>query len=1041
MTTTGVPDQSASHTNRLAQWIRATADGLRSKIDQQRRFPPVLLVVAAAAIAGTLAYGLTKLYTCDGGTASPASGAGFQLTFSAPVFGSLVRAAEQQGCPVVSYPAVMLDTVFPMMYALLLALLVLWLERWRRATPDGTTSERAPTVTTFTLAESALVLAPFAAAIADVLPENLSLLFAAKRVLGGEEAPRLLVLLGSLGAAAKWSLLIAVGLGCAVSLLRGPRGVVIWRTRYSLLAVLLGAVPLLAIAQGQDILQRLVEGAYPWVRIAFAVVVLSMAAIVTWYCARALTQVRLDFDPPRSDPWFPFFERNLPRMLGVAVLLLGALAFARAAESVSRFALLAISSYLGAIAIGAKRRQSLGALVVGLFFRAEYADALKADALITDRLGRAAIGIIASGLMIWPNDLWPLSNLAAFAASQSREAFYLRAGAGGLLFATWALFLFVYFRRDFAAIRNGEAQSLATLRHAEQHVLAVGYPVNTLPKAVRLRASWAFGVSVVAFVLFTYWTVPVARFLGPLGVLAFTAANAVFVGSVTACIGRRHRIALVPLALVFAALVSLWNDNHAIRTLPTNGGPGPSTLAARLDVWLKAREAERAAGDTTPIPLIIASASGGGLRAAYWTALTLSTLQDRESSFAPHLFAVSGVSGGSLGAALFAAMIRDSAQGLSHADCSSALRAAQPSLAVPGPAQPAGARALAPCVKRFMGDDFLAPTIAKLLSSDLLQWFVPVPIPSWDRATALEASFETSYQATIGTRSFAETFESLMDVRNAGRVPALLLNTTHVETGRRYIAAPFTDSALFLDARYVHEELPAGALRVSTAVHNSARFSYVSPAGRIDRQDGIGRGSLVDGGYFENSGLASLNELRHAIELILRSRSASGVHPPVRIVALYLCNDPVSCERESRGDSTGAIRRGTASEWFAPARALLAAREARGGLARRQMMRDMRTPGDFLQFNVCDSLRIWPNARDSSSAGRAAATKAAQERTRERLVNPPLGWLLSAQAQRWMDSSLVPPSGSIAGCPAGNKARMDTVVALLLRRAGGSRSE
>ena len=47
----------------------------------------------------------------------------------------------------------------------------------------------------------------------------------------------------------------------------------------------------------------------------------------------------------------------------------------------------------------------------------------------------------------------------------------------------------------------------------------------------------------------------------------------------------------------------------------------------------------------------------GGLRAAYWTATVLGELHDRIDHFDQHLFAVSGVSGGSVGASVYRALI------------------------------------------------------------------------------------------------------------------------------------------------------------------------------------------------------------------------------------------------------------------------------------------------------------------------------------------------------------------------------------------------
>ena len=61
-------------------------------------------------------------------------------------------------------------------------------------------------------------------------------------------------------------------------------------------------------------------------------------------------------------------------------------------------------------------------------------------------------------------------------------------------------------------------------------------------------------------------------------------------------------------------------------------------------------------------------------------------------------------------------------------------------------------------------------------------------------------------------------------------------------------------------------------------------------AGHLRTAAGEDRGYVVDGGYFENSGAATLHDLLHA----LRSAPvASG--PPPRFVVIYLCSDPEWC--------------------------------------------------------------------------------------------------------------------------------------------------
>jgi hypothetical protein len=78
-----------------------------------------------------------------------------------------------------------------------------------------------------------------------------------------------------------------------------------------------------------------------------------------------------------------------------------------------------------------------------------------------------------------------------------------------------------------------------------------------------------------------------------------------------------------------------------------------------------------------PQLLIIVAAEGGGIRAAYWTAGILTRLVDCPPALADSLFAISAVSGGSLGAAVYVSLravprVADAARGLSGPDRSRA---------------------------------------------------------------------------------------------------------------------------------------------------------------------------------------------------------------------------------------------------------------------------------------------------------------------------------------------------------------------------------
>src|SRR5438046_1523930 len=97
----------------------------------------------------------------------------------------------------------------------------------------------------------------------------------------------------------------------------------------------------------------------------------------------------------------------------------------------------------------------------------------------------------------------------------------------------------------------------------------------------------------------------------------------------------------------------------------------------------------------------------------------------------------------------------------------------------------------APSGSGILGGSFLAPTLAKLVGPDFAQWFVPGPVRSFDRAWALEDSWAAAYREATGRDTLAEPFLDAWPGPSSG-VPALLLNGTHVQTGRRLVASPFT---------------------------------------------------------------------------------------------------------------------------------------------------------------------------------------------------------------------------------------------------------
>src|SRR6516165_11719150 len=154
-----------------------------------------------------------------------------------------------------------------------------------------------------------------------------------------------------------------------------------------------------------------------------------------------------------------------------------------------------------------------------------------------------------------------------------------------------------------------------------------------------------------------------------------------------------------------------------------------------------------------------------------------------------------------------------------------------------------------------------------------------------DRGTTLERSFESASGGLL-TRPFLSLFPYAKDPAATGRAPwrpILLLNATHEETGKRLITGHvLIERNVFIDSLDALHVLGKD-MRASTAAHNSARFTYISPAGDLGDQ----HGSAIDGGYFENYGALSALELERASRLALK-----GQEPGVKLVILMISSAP-----------------------------------------------------------------------------------------------------------------------------------------------------
>jgi hypothetical protein len=490
----------------------------------------------------------------------------------------------------------------------------------------------------------------------------------------------------------------------------------------------------------------------------------------------------------------------------------------------------------------------------------------------------------------------------------------------------------------------------------------------------------------------------IPRALGTLALVNLCLIFLVFLSSQLTRVADRLRIPLVAPLIVIALLASLLdlNDNHAVRLVASSSDDlatrklagnksVPPTIADAFDAWFQSRPAEyKSKFANKPYPVYIVAAQGGGIYAANLSGLFLARLYDRCPLIRHHVFAVSGVSGGSVGAGFFGALLKEFG---AWGDTCDLYLAPGAKGHVKGP--------LESKMELLLQSDFLAPVAASFLFPDLLQRFIPVPITTFDRARAFEAGLESAWDATVRAKSNPLRDPFWRHWRPDGDSPMLLLNTTIAETGRQISISPVDltpplGKATSTDLQTLHTALGLRAeldVPLSTAMSLSARFPVVMPAGLVRSQ---GRTlHLVDGGYFENSavesGLALIEQLRTTLCVSMIGDCERNVEPNTnqqktvfkfKVFALTEY-DPTPEYHASDRKGGGGL-----NEILSPVRAMYNTRVTRGDLA----------VGRLLEHKA-----------SSDPAGSVMLS--------HRIYALPLGWQLSPQVQDTISAQVATSCG------------------------------
>lgn len=344
--------------------------------------------------------------------------------------------------------------------------------------------------------------------------------------------------------------------------------------------------------------------------------------------------------------------------------------------------------------------------------------------------------------------------------------------------------------------------------------------------------------------------------------------------------GNATQFPVLSILLVFAFVFSFFNDNHQVRLLSDTKLDRPA-LKTFAEQWA----ARNPSAGTEVRPMVFVAAAGGGIRAAQWTGAVLTYLDDQQPKFAESVFAISGVSGGSVGAAFYSELKKQGG------GCSAA----------------GGQGCLQAKLQEMLAHDFLGPNVSALLFNDLLQRFLPIGFLP-DRQRALERGWERAWSQAFTNPGMAGPYSHTWSAAGASEPwrPLLLLNTTHMETGRKAVISPFPlPTATFADDVDVLDLLGNVDMPLSAAAGNSARFTYVSPPGTLPYDGGWldmteDNGHLLDGGYYDNNGALTLQALLQTLQSLdgVSFYQRYAVKP---IVVLITNDDQLVCEKNADG--------------------------------------------------------------------------------------------------------------------------------------------
>ena len=439
--------------------------------------------------------------------------------------------------------------------------------------------------------------------------------------------------------------------------------------------------------------------------------------------------------------------------------------------------------------------------------------------------------------------------------------------------------------------------------------------------------------------------------LGSISVVAISLTILVVVFSTIYDWSLQNKIPGITILIVLIVVSSYFNfnDNHRFRQFSKPEKSVLPTLESSFQQWL-ANRPDLDRFSNKPYPVYIAAAQGGGIYAAYHAATAFTKLTEYFPSFPQHIFAISSVSGGSLGASAFSSLVKFG--GISG-------------------------KSLSQTASKLFSSDLLTPLLTMGLFPDLIQRFIFFPIYDWDRARGLEVAFEKAWdKLSLPNQDNPLRQSFYRHWQPQGIAPALVLNTTVVETGDRLAIAPFQINLPNKENIAIDE--PDLDLKLSTAAGLSARFPYFTPVGWYQRSKDKSILHLADGGYFDNSGIPTALDIGRTLQRL------KGYGTTFEIVYLSLIDGQFN-------EPTTQLKSHGLNEVLSPVRALFSARQSRGRSA-------VELSAFTINDGIDDPLKYKFRTLFLKKSGEG--------------VKLPLGWLISKYSRDFIDLQTPDPKAT-----------------------------